>query len=278
MSTYGEWTQFRRRKSAQIGKLLRLIEAEGPVSTTSLITQAMNKLKIPRASLLRYLVDLREMQLVGKDTDGRWAGTRTLDANVRKYPTERELKEARIHTSKIVQTVEGIRWVDDPNIVHTGEPEFGALTRALAENDCKAPDGPASRKACLPDFVQHLRTGYFREFWIYLEEYSAIQKKYGFPRIHAPKTPGLRISRRYFVEDAEVYRNIAGGNAFHDVSKADIIRARELINMLVGQLDRIAHETAEGIPLKGTCDFCPGAKVLVENLRIPEPGERGGHG
>ncbi len=265
----------RTKDAEKMGEVRALLEREGP----HFFMEILGALTISKATLARYLADLKGLGDIEKDDDGRWGSTRNLDANIRRYESKWELDEARAHTAAIMQVVEGIRWTDR-GFIHTGEPEWETFVEILAEWGLSVPDRPDLREVHISDFVQHLRSGYVREFWSYLREYETLQRKHAFPRMLPRPSVGVVFpfqQKSYFLEDLEKYGSL-GGNALPKVPKADIARARELINMLVGQLDRIAHEAEELIPLKGVCDFCPGAKVFVKNKAEQKaPGGRRGH-
>jgi hypothetical protein len=320
----------RSKDFKKIGQLREVLEKE-PHSFGEL----MASLNIPKASLARYLADLRGLGDISKAPDGKWASMRNLNADLRFYSSERELKDARAHTKSLMENVMRLRWAG-MGIIHVPsddwqealQPEFFGWIHLLVEWGLSVPDKPDLIRLSVPQFVQHLRTGYRREFWAYLEEYAELQKKYGFPRKIKDSSPlPLGPPDSYYLEDLENLKEavlaakerpgmvwggrsdrgdfpsthpseLAGFDEFaqgqipsgsdrnalisitsekkeadalveelNRVPKKDVARARELLNMMVGQLVKIVVESKDQIPLKGLCDSCPRGKIRVKEER-----------
>jgi hypothetical protein len=312
----------RGKDFTKIGQLREVLEKE-PHSFGEL----MASLNIPKASLARYLADLRGLGDIDKAPDGKWVSMRNLNADLRFYASERELKDARAHTKSLMENMR-IRWAG-MGIVHVQSddwqealmPELFGWIHLLVEWDFSVPDKPDLIRLRVPQFVSHLRTGYRGEFWVYLEEYAELQKKYGFPRKIKDSFLGPLGPPKYYLEDLENLKEVAsaakerpgmvwGGRSsthpselagfdefaqgqiasdsdrnalisitsekkkvdalveeLNRVPKKDVARARELLNMMVGQLVKIVVESKDQIPLKGLCDSCPRGKIRVNEGR-----------
>lgn len=142
-------------------------------------------------------------------------------------------------------------------------------------------------------FVQHLKTGYFKEIYEDLEKYRGLMDKTGysdnssFPKLYdkiadifSENSPQEMVSsaselknanfRKQQVEDEietqkahwKLLMRENGKPTSFKVNKED----REIYNLralLVGKIYAIVNDLSHGIPLQGFCDCCPTMKVKI---------------
>jgi hypothetical protein len=92
--------------------------------------------------------------------------------------------------------------------------------------------------------MQHLKTGYFDEFWSPLMEFKSLMDRYGHPTV--PYSGRIPIG----------YENVLLAK-FERIPENDRKRLQELKGNLLQKIERIIFGVQNGIPLKGRCDFCP---------------------
>jgi hypothetical protein len=315
----------RTKDSKKMGDVRAFLERE-----PHYFSEIEASLKIPKASLARYLADLKGLGDIDKGSDGRWASTRNVNADMRVYNSERELRDARKHTKSILLTSRDVQGIEDYSLPETVK---SLALHGLLERETYGPGdyrlGTSFSGPQLGNLLQHLRTGYRREFWDYLEKYASLQKRHKFPRggyyLEDLEEPTSRHSfngqvarllvggvrdpfayeffmkflgggiplastkeeeTRKIIEEAreksgdspefrDAFKRYNQAKATFEeeeaalreglrkIPKADMAKARELLNMLVGQIERIVEEGKSDIPLKGVCDFCPREKVQV---------------
>jgi len=119
-----------------------------------------------------------------------------------------------------------------------------------------------------PELLQHLKTGYFEDFWLPLQKYRWLMEKYDFPDLS--ETKPLRSSFSLFVlspgspEFEEWQKERERGRKF--LSSPEIKQLKELEMYLIGKLYTLMRSVEHGIPLAGYCDLCPHLKITIKDV------------
>lgn len=148
---------------------------------------------------------------------------------------------------------------------------------------------------CLMD---HLKTGYYRDFWKTLEKYRKITREYGFPII----SNSFKITTPIGIFDDTVFRctciengnywfiicehdlkpvvaklppivhNELKNNALSTQRPASILIPENIVNqvknyqrILLTQLYALKEQVEDGIPIKGSCKLCPANHIKILN-------------
>jgi len=95
---------------------------------------------------------------------------------------------------------------------------------------------------------QHLKTGYYEEIFVYVEEYRQLMTETGL----------IEERRTMKIHDFERLKNMP-------TKKSEKHKRIEVLEPLIyGKICFIMEDVRQGIPLKGYCDHCPLSKVKIE--------------
>ena len=116
-------------------------------------------------------------------------------------------------------------------------------------------------------FVQHLRTGYFNDVYVLMQKYRKLMDETGFS-----KYPGFP---KHFSSFEEVFGSAAAPQelvsraAAHKeaphTAEGKVKEIEDLRNLLVGKIYSIVNDVANGVPLRGYCEYCPDRKVTIKS-------------
>ena len=186
---------------------------------------------------LNYLVELREIGDVILDEELYFPAT----AFKQNFQGEAEYKLALEHSRKFLLQNEEY---DMPNPF-----DACAILASLTEGELKY-----SSPLKYPYFAElnsHLKTGYFREIWLPLEEYRKLLKKYS--SIIAVNDGWV------YLEEEELFARLGVNprKVSEGVPKEDRKRIEKLQVALLKELHFIIGALDHDIPLRGSCRFCP---------------------
>ena len=115
-------------------------------------------------------------------------------------------------------------------------------------------------------FVQHLKTGYFKEVYSLMQKYrqlmdeTGFSKRTGFPKLS--ETLGdlfTGLTPQESVSQAATLKE----NKHAEEEKLNEIE--NLRNLLIEKIYSIANDVKNGIPLQGYCDYCPEQKITIKS-------------
>lgn len=130
--------------------------------------------------------------------------------------------------------------------------------------------------------IQHLKTGYFQEFWLPLQKYRQLMEKYGYPEIRVIPPPALSpdlfgeeelppsftqllVGYGPTLEPSHIRRGTGKEEEQKKVDPQIEKQLSELKSALVGRLQALMYSVEQGLPLLGYCDFCPHLKITIKD-------------
>ena len=116
-------------------------------------------------------------------------------------------------------------------------------------------------------FVQHLRTGYFKDVYVLMQKYRQLMDETGFSRY--PGFPKRFSSFEEAFGSSQTPQELVSRAAAHKEAKhREKEKMKEIENLrslLVGKIYSIVNDVANGIPLQGYCKYCPDRKVTIKS-------------
>jgi predicted transcriptional regulator len=116
-------------------------------------------------------------------------------------------------------------------------------------------------------FVQHLKTGYFKDVYVLMQKYRQLMDETGFSRyLGFPKYfSSFEEPFGSSQTPQELVSRVAAHKEAKHMEKDKIKEIENLRNLLVGKIYSIVNEVANGIPLQGYCEYCPDRKVTIKS-------------
>lgn len=259
---------------------IRLIldELKGKPMTLTEIEQLVYKgrtTKACRRTVQNYLAELRALGLIVHDLK---AGIYQLPESKKVFQSKHDYEIALKHSKRLVLSTRDSQRLDQmsPNAALD-------LLVFVCERDID--------DLC---FVQHLRTGYFREVYALMERYRQLMDETGLSKI--PSIPKFSLSGSTWAEQshmAGVEENISERDferqiLFEDaktagstirfqvnpfpsadtreyvyVTKTKMQKIIDLRDLLIGRIYSTVNDVVNGIPLQGYCKHCPDRKITI---------------
>jgi len=125
-----------------------------------------------------------------------------------------------------------------------------------------------------PELLQHLKTGYFEDFWLPLQKYRKMIKESDFPDLSEtkpPRSPVPPFIPKFGTPEYEEWRKHLKAEEERErerrrkfLSSPEIKQLKDLEMYLIGKLYTLMRSVEHGIPLAGYCDLCPHLRITIK--------------
>jgi len=222
------------------------------------------KLKIKERTLHRHLDTLLELNLiVYDDKEGEYCLPQSKKQVFEsKHDYDLALKHSRLLVFSTKET-----------------QRFDQMDPFLALDVVVFFDDPLNRDIDNECVMQHLKTGYYKEVYVFMQKYRQLLDKTGvslwaglpklFSSEFAGETPSEIVVQASTLKDEYIklprrYGLGASKDEFIHVHRKEMKEIYDLRNLLVGKLYSIVNDVRNGIPMRGYCDHCPHHKLTIK--------------
>ena len=232
--------QIKREKWLRLQLILNALK-ERPMKLTEIEQLFKDKqIEVSRRTIQNYLEELKELD------DIRYDKTKA-KYYYRFFPkvfSPQEYKLTLDHSNRLLSTSDELKHHDSYE---------GEVTPRIILDLMLQQKEDFGELFCLK---QHFRTGYYDEFWLPFQMFSALMEKHNYPIVSASQE---------FMKVVHGHPTNAPEVVFGEVSNNDSAQLVELKKQLLITLYKIMIDVKHGAFLRGSCDHCPMLKVSITN-------------